>query len=60
MSEALASSTKIAPMRSGTSDLQMIAQVEKWMATIREINREPLNDASFRVRLRPAATSARE
>ena len=24
----------------GASDLRMLAQVEKWMATIREINRE--------------------
>jgi hypothetical protein len=28
------------PMRPGGSDLRMLAQVEKWMAVIREINRE--------------------
>jgi hypothetical protein len=28
------------PMRAGGSDLRMLAQVEKWMAVIREINRE--------------------
>jgi hypothetical protein len=27
-------------MRAGASDLRMLAQVEKWMAMIREINRE--------------------
>jgi hypothetical protein len=26
--------------RNGASDLRMLAEVEKWMATIREINRE--------------------
>ena len=46
--------------RSGTSDLQMIVQVEKWMATIRELNSEPQNEAAFRVRLRPATNSAKE
>ena len=28
------------PMHAGGSDLRMLAQVEKWMAVIREINRE--------------------
>ena len=28
------------PMRAGGSDLRMLAHVEKWMAVIREINRE--------------------
>jgi hypothetical protein len=28
------------PMRAGASDLRMLVQVEKWMAMIREINRE--------------------
>jgi len=27
-------------MRNGAADLRMLAQVEKWMATIREISRE--------------------
>jgi hypothetical protein len=58
MSENLATTMKTAPARNGASDLQMLAQVEKWMATIREINREPQNEAAFRVRLRPSQTSA--
>lgn len=62
MSESLAASTKTA--RNGASDvqsdLQMIAQVEKWMATIRELNSEPHNEAVFRVRLRPATSLAKE
>jgi hypothetical protein len=28
------------PMHAGGSDLRMLAQVENWMAMIREINRE--------------------
>jgi hypothetical protein len=36
MSESLATPTK----RACTSDLQMLAQVEKWMAAIREVSRE--------------------
>jgi len=28
------------PMHAGGSDLRMLAQVEKWMAVIREIDRE--------------------
>jgi hypothetical protein len=58
MSETLASPMKTAPARNGASDLQMLAQVEKWMAAIRDINREPQNETAFRVRVRPAATSA--
>ena len=46
--------------RHGASDLQMLAQVEKWMAAIRELNSEPQNEAAFRVRLRPAMASAKE
>ena len=44
MSESLAVKANSAPAsnstRSGASDLRMLAEVEKWMATIREINRE--------------------
>jgi hypothetical protein len=44
MSDSLAAKANSAPVststRNGSSDLRMIAQVEKWMATIREINRE--------------------
>jgi hypothetical protein len=58
MSDTHAASMKSA--RNGTSDLQMIVQVEKWMATIRELNSEPQNEAAFRVRVRPAPTSAKE
>ena len=28
------------PAQAGTADLRMLTQVEKWMAMIREINRE--------------------
>ncbi|MFZ0422610.1 MAG: hypothetical protein WAL80_07005 [Xanthobacteraceae bacterium] len=58
MSESLAQSMK--PVRPGASDLQMLVQVEKWMAAIRELNSEPQNEAAFRVRLRPATASAKE
>jgi hypothetical protein len=44
MSESVAVKANAAPVssatRSGASDLRMLAEVEKWMATIREINRE--------------------
>jgi hypothetical protein len=44
MSESIAAKANSAPVssstRSGASDLRMLAEVEKWMATIREINRE--------------------
>jgi hypothetical protein len=40
MSETLNTQTRSKPARSGSADLQMMAQVEKWMATIREISRE--------------------
>jgi hypothetical protein len=56
MSETIAAATK--SMSIGTSDLQMIAQVEKWMMTIREIrNEQQAGDATFRVRLRPTASA---
>ena len=31
----------------GASDLRMLAQVEKWMAAIREITREQQNQPAF-------------
>lgn len=55
MSESPAQSMKTS--RPGASDLQMLVQVEKWMAAIRELNSEPQNEAPFRVRLRPAASA---
>jgi hypothetical protein len=44
----LATQTKPAFTRTGPSDLKMLAQVEKWMAMIREINREQQNDMKCR------------
>jgi hypothetical protein len=44
MSESVAAKANSTPIssstRNGASDLRMLAEVEKWMATIREINRE--------------------
>jgi hypothetical protein len=40
MSETHNSQTKTASTRNGSADLNMLAHVEKWMAMIREINRE--------------------
>jgi hypothetical protein len=44
MSESLVTAAKSLPvsttMRNGAADLRMLAQVEKWMAAIREMNRE--------------------
>ncbi len=34
-------------MHTGASDLRMLAQVEKWMAMIREINREQQGQPAF-------------
>jgi hypothetical protein len=34
-------------MHAGASDLRMLAQVEKWMAMIREINREQQSEPVF-------------
>jgi hypothetical protein len=45
MSDSVAVSVKsarVASARSDASDLRMLAQVERWMAAIREINREQL------------------
>ena len=55
MSESLAAPMKNAPTHNGTSDGQVFAQVERWMAAIRDINGEPQKgETTFRVRLRPA------
>jgi hypothetical protein len=40
MSGTLETQTKSVATRTGSSDLHMLAHVEKWMAMIREINRE--------------------
>jgi len=40
MSESFTTSVKFVAMRDGASDLRMLAQVEKWMAMIREMARE--------------------
>jgi hypothetical protein len=46
VTESIVNSAQPAPvsarnsMLAGASDLRMLAQVEKWMAMIREINRE--------------------
>jgi hypothetical protein len=47
------------PMHAGGSDLRMLAQVENWMAMIREINREP-QELPFDVQARgePVANNA--
>lgn len=52
MSENLATQTKPTftsiATRNGSSDFHMIAHVEKWMATIREINREQQSEPKYR------------
>jgi hypothetical protein len=48
MSENLNTPTKSTPTRSGASDLHMLARVEKWMAMIREINREQQGEIKLR------------
>jgi hypothetical protein len=40
MSESLTATPKPKPTRSGSADKEAMAEVEKWMALIREINRE--------------------
>jgi hypothetical protein len=44
MSESIVTAGKSAPvsasMRNGAADLRMLAQVDKWMAAIREISRD--------------------
>lgn len=41
MSDNLAAPVKSAAPRSSTIDTRILAQVEKWMALIREIKQEP-------------------
>ncbi len=41
MSEPSATKPSPASMRGASADEQALSQVEKWMATIREINRKP-------------------
>ncbi|MGD0332380.1 MAG: hypothetical protein ABSA90_03880 [Xanthobacteraceae bacterium] len=41
MSEAADTQLKPVAMRGNSSDKEVLAQVEKWMAMIREISREP-------------------
>lgn len=41
MSDNLAVSMKFALTRGNATDTRVLAQVEKWMALIREIKREP-------------------
>jgi hypothetical protein len=50
VTESMVTMTKPAPIsahNSGASDLRMLAQVEKWMAMIREINREQQSQPAF-------------
>jgi hypothetical protein len=53
VTENVVAATKPAPfsahnsMQAGASDLCMLAQVEKWMAMIREINREQQSQPAF-------------
>ncbi|HET8921123.1 MAG TPA: hypothetical protein VFN27_15780 [Xanthobacteraceae bacterium] len=53
MSESIVTTAKLATvaahnsMQAGASDLHMLAQVEKWMAMIREINREQQSHPAF-------------
>jgi hypothetical protein len=55
MSDTLAVPTKSLLARNGTADGQVFAQVEKWMAAIRDINDEPQqSEAEFCVHLRSA------
>jgi hypothetical protein len=53
MSESMLTTAKPAPVSAhavapgGASDLRMLAQVEKWMAMIRDINREQQSQPAF-------------
>jgi hypothetical protein len=53
MSESMVTTAKSAPLSAhnfvpaGASDLRMLAQVEKWMAMIRDINREQQGQPAF-------------
>jgi hypothetical protein len=41
MSEMIDTQTKAAAVRGSAADIRILAQVEKWMAVIREIKQEP-------------------
>jgi len=47
MSETISLQPKPKAARSGSDDGGALAQVEKWMAMIREISREQANRSSF-------------
>jgi hypothetical protein len=51
MSESIAAKTRSTPFsvsnRHDAGDLRMLVVIEKWMATIREINREQQSSSSF-------------
>jgi hypothetical protein len=53
VTESIVNSTQPAPvsarnsMLAGASDLRMLAQIEKWMAMIREIDREQQSQPAF-------------
>jgi hypothetical protein len=53
VTESIVTAAKPAPvsahnsMHAGASDLRMLAQVEKWMAMIREINRDQQSEPAF-------------
>jgi hypothetical protein len=53
VTESIVNTTNPAPvsapnsMQAAASDLRMLAQVEKWMAMIREINREQQSAPAF-------------
>jgi hypothetical protein len=53
MSESMVTTAKSVPLsahnfaHAGASDLRMLAQVEKWMAMIRDINREQQGQPAF-------------
>lgn len=59
MSETLAASPKTSFVYDDASDLLMLAQVERWMATIRELCRDQA-ESTFCAGLRPAARAVTE
>jgi hypothetical protein len=44
MPDILATQTKSTAPRASSDDIRVLAQVEKWMAAIREINREQVKN----------------
>ena len=59
MSETLATSTKTSFVYDDASDLLMLAQVERWMATIRDLNRQQ-SESSFCAGTQPEALAVTE